>query len=55
MCVFRFEVGQCVCTQKDGYRIHSQELKRQLVENTQRNIKLTSLAEESRALKDEAE
>ncbi|XP_062308162.1 protein Hook homolog 1 [Osmerus eperlanus] len=38
---------------KDDYRIHCQELERQLVETQQRNNDLTSLAEESRALKDE--
>ncbi|XP_030627393.1 protein Hook homolog 1 [Chanos chanos] len=38
---------------KDDYRIHCEELEKQLVEIQHRNDELTSLAEESRALKDE--
>ncbi|XP_034036271.1 protein Hook homolog 1 [Thalassophryne amazonica] len=38
---------------KDDYRIHCEELEKQLVEVQHRNDELTSLAEESRALKDE--
>ncbi|XP_062858195.1 protein Hook homolog 1 [Trichomycterus rosablanca] len=38
---------------KDDYRIHCKELEMQLVELQHRNDELTSLAEESRALKDE--
>uniref|UniRef100_A0A8C1LXX2 Hook microtubule-tethering protein 1 n=1 Tax=Cyprinus carpio TaxID=7962 RepID=A0A8C1LXX2_CYPCA len=38
---------------KDDYRIHCEELEKQLVELQHRNDELTSLAEESRALKDE--
>lgn len=47
----------CVITRleaaKDDYRIHCEELEKQLVELQHRNDELTSLAEESRALKDE--
>ncbi|XP_054837739.1 protein Hook homolog 1 isoform X2 [Eublepharis macularius] len=38
---------------KDDYRVHCEELEKQLVELQHRNDELTSLAEESRALKDE--
>ncbi|XP_062412252.1 protein Hook homolog 1 [Sardina pilchardus] len=38
---------------KDDYRIHCEELEKQLIEIQHRNDDLTSLAEESRALKDE--
>ncbi|KAG2461217.1 HOOK1 protein, partial [Polypterus senegalus] len=38
---------------KDDYRIHCEELEKQLIELQHRNNELTSLAEESRALKDE--
>ncbi|KAF1385925.1 hypothetical protein PFLUV_G00112830 [Perca fluviatilis] len=38
---------------KDDYRIHSEELEKQLIEVQHCNDELTSLAEESRALKDE--
>ncbi|KAL7888066.1 hypothetical protein AOLI_G00030400 [Acnodon oligacanthus] len=38
---------------KDDYRIHCEELEKQLVEVQHRNDELTSLAEESRSLKDE--
>lgn len=38
---------------KDDYRIHCEELEKQLVELQHRNDELTCLAEESRALKDE--
>ncbi|XP_034002759.1 protein Hook homolog 1 [Trematomus bernacchii] len=38
---------------KDDYRIHCEELEKQLIEVQHRNDDLTSLAEESRALKDE--
>ncbi|KAJ3598916.1 hypothetical protein NHX12_032879 [Muraenolepis orangiensis] len=38
---------------KDDYRIHCEELEKQLVEVQHRNDGLTGLAEESRALKDE--
>uniref|UniRef100_A0A3B4B5Y3 Calponin-homology (CH) domain-containing protein n=1 Tax=Periophthalmus magnuspinnatus TaxID=409849 RepID=A0A3B4B5Y3_9GOBI len=38
---------------KDDYRIHCEELEKQLVEVQHRNDELTGLAEESRALKDE--
>ncbi|XP_056132432.1 protein Hook homolog 1 [Lampris incognitus] len=38
---------------KDDYRIHCEELENQLIEVQHRNDELTSLAEESRALKDE--
>lgn len=38
---------------KDDYRIHCEELEKQLVELQHRNDGLTSLAEESRSLKDE--
>ncbi|XP_008305431.1 protein Hook homolog 1 isoform X2 [Cynoglossus semilaevis] len=38
---------------KDDYRIHCEELEQQLIEVQHRNDELTSLAEESRALKDE--
>uniref|UniRef100_A0A8C6VV74 Hook microtubule-tethering protein 1 n=1 Tax=Nothobranchius furzeri TaxID=105023 RepID=A0A8C6VV74_NOTFU len=38
---------------KDDYRIHCEELEKQLIELQHRNDDLTSLAEESRALKDE--
>lgn len=38
---------------KDDYRIHCEELEKQLVELQHRNDELTSLAEESRTLKDE--
>lgn len=38
---------------KDDYRIHCEELEEQLVEVQHRNDELTSLAEESRSLKDE--
>uniref|UniRef100_A0A672QG70 Protein Hook homolog 1-like n=1 Tax=Sinocyclocheilus grahami TaxID=75366 RepID=A0A672QG70_SINGR len=38
---------------KDDYRIHCEELEKQLVERQHRNDELTSLAEESRSLKDE--
>ncbi|XP_016404251.1 protein Hook homolog 1 [Sinocyclocheilus rhinocerous] len=40
-------------TAKDDYRIHCEELEKQLVELQHRNDELTSLAEESRSLKDE--
>ncbi|KAG5849996.1 protein Hook homolog 1 isoform X1 [Anguilla anguilla] len=38
---------------KDDYRIHCEELEKQLIEVQHRNDELTSLAEESRSLKDE--
>ncbi|KAI3368321.1 hypothetical protein L3Q82_008024 [Scortum barcoo] len=38
---------------KDDYRIHCEELEKQLIEVQHRNDELTSLAEESRAVKDE--
>lgn len=38
---------------KDDYRIHCEELEKQLIEVQHRNDELTSLAEESRALKDD--
>ncbi|XP_061593785.1 protein Hook homolog 1 [Cololabis saira] len=38
---------------KDDYRIHCEQLEKQLIELQHRNDDLTSLAEESRALKDE--
>ncbi|XP_058887460.1 protein Hook homolog 1-like isoform X2 [Acipenser ruthenus] len=38
---------------KDDYRIHCEELEKHLIEVQHRNDELTSLAEESRALKDE--
>ncbi|XP_018116266.1 protein Hook homolog 1 isoform X2 [Xenopus laevis] len=38
---------------KEDYRIHCEELEKQLVETQNRNVELASLAEESRALKDE--
>ncbi|KAM9763023.1 protein Hook homolog 1 [Menidia menidia] len=38
---------------KDDYRIHCEELEKQLIELQHRNDELTGLAEESRALKDE--
>ncbi|CAJ0938507.1 unnamed protein product [Ranitomeya imitator] len=38
---------------KDDYRAHCEELERQLIETQNRNDELASLAEESRALKDE--
>ncbi|XP_020645530.2 protein Hook homolog 1 [Pogona vitticeps] len=38
---------------KDDYRVHCEELEKQLIELQHRNDELTSLAEESRALKDE--
>ncbi|TRY57114.1 hypothetical protein DNTS_023988 [Danionella cerebrum] len=38
---------------KDDYRIHCEELEKQLVELQHRNDELTSLAEESRSLRDE--
>uniref|UniRef100_A0A3B4WZ02 Hook microtubule-tethering protein 1 n=1 Tax=Seriola lalandi dorsalis TaxID=1841481 RepID=A0A3B4WZ02_SERLL len=38
---------------KDDYRIHCEELEKQLIEVQHRNDELTSLAEESRALRDE--
>uniref|UniRef100_A0A8C9U4N8 Hook microtubule-tethering protein 1 n=1 Tax=Scleropages formosus TaxID=113540 RepID=A0A8C9U4N8_SCLFO len=38
---------------KDDYRIHCEELEKQLVEMQHRNDELTSLAEEARSLKDE--
>lgn len=38
---------------KDDYRIHCEELEKQLIEFQHRNDELTSLAEETRALKDE--
>ncbi|XP_029285334.1 protein Hook homolog 1 [Cottoperca gobio] len=38
---------------KDDYRIHCEELEKQLIEVQHRNDELTSLAEESRTLKDE--
>uniref|UniRef100_A0A4W4FUX9 Calponin-homology (CH) domain-containing protein n=1 Tax=Electrophorus electricus TaxID=8005 RepID=A0A4W4FUX9_ELEEL len=38
---------------KDDYRIHCEELEKQLVELQHRNDELTSLTEESRALRDE--
>nr|XP_010297004.1 PREDICTED: protein Hook homolog 1 [Balearica regulorum gibbericeps] len=38
---------------KDDYRVHCEDLERQLIELQHRNNELTSLAEESRALKDE--
>ncbi|XP_015677110.1 protein Hook homolog 1 [Protobothrops mucrosquamatus] len=40
-------------TTKDDYRVHCEELEKQLIELQHRNDELTSLAEESRALKDE--
>ncbi|KAH0618560.1 hypothetical protein JD844_017893 [Phrynosoma platyrhinos] len=40
-------------TAKDDYRVHCEELEKQLIELQHRNDELTSLAEESRALKDE--
>ncbi len=47
----------CVITRleaaKDDYRIHCEELEKQLVELQHRNDELTSMAEESRSLKDE--
>lgn len=46
MC-FRLEAA------KDDYRIHCEDLEKQLIEVQHRNDELTSLAEESRALKDE--
>ncbi|XP_029002912.1 protein Hook homolog 1 isoform X2 [Betta splendens] len=45
--IFRLEAA------KDDYRIHCEELEKQLIEVQHRNDELTSLAEESRALKDE--
>lgn len=45
--LFRLEAA------KDDYRIHCEELEKQLIEVQHRNDDLTSLAEESRALKDE--
>lgn len=45
--LFRLEAA------KDDYRIHCEELEKQLIEVQHRNDELTSLAEESRALKDE--
>lgn len=48
LCIlFRLEAA------KDDYRIHCEELEKQLIEVQHRNDELTSLAEESRALKDE--
>ncbi|XP_076873298.1 protein Hook homolog 1 [Brachyhypopomus gauderio] len=44
---FRLEAG------KDDYRIHCEELEKQLVELQHRNDELTSLTEESRLLRDE--
>ncbi|XP_063284103.1 protein Hook homolog 1 [Pelobates fuscus] len=38
---------------KDDYRVHCEELEKQLIETQNRNDELASLAEESRALKDE--
>ncbi|XP_031460751.1 protein Hook homolog 1 [Phasianus colchicus] len=38
---------------KDDYRVHCEDLEKQLIELQHRNNELTSLAEESRALKDE--
>ncbi|XP_074121898.1 protein Hook homolog 1 isoform X2 [Sminthopsis crassicaudata] len=38
---------------KDDYRLHCEELEKQLIEFQHRNDELTSLAEETRALKDE--
>ncbi|KFV74335.1 Protein Hook 1, partial [Struthio camelus australis] len=38
---------------KDDYRVHCEDLEKQLIELQHRNDELTSLAEESRALKDE--
>ncbi|KAK2505864.1 hypothetical protein MC885_002529, partial [Smutsia gigantea] len=38
---------------KDDYRVHCEELEKQLIEFQHRNDELTSLAEETRALKDE--
>ncbi|KAJ8376317.1 hypothetical protein SKAU_G00068970 [Synaphobranchus kaupii] len=38
---------------KDDYRIHCEELEKQLIEVQHRNDELTSLAEESRSLRDE--
>ncbi|KAM5148970.1 protein Hook homolog 1 [Mantella aurantiaca] len=38
---------------KDDYRVHCEELEKQLIETQNRNVELASLAEESRALKDE--
>lgn len=50
-------VWMCVISRleaaKDDYRIHCEELEKQLVELQHRNDELTSLAEESRSLKDE--
>ncbi|KAM4721515.1 protein Hook homolog 1 [Rhinophrynus dorsalis] len=40
---------------KDDYRVHCEELEKQLIETQNRNDELSSLAEESRALKDEIE
>lgn len=45
--LFRLEAA------KDDYRIHCEDLEKQLIEVQHRNDELTSLAEESRALKDE--
>lgn len=47
ICIFRLEAA------KDDYRIHCEELEKQLIEVQHRNDELTGLAEESRALKDE--
>nr|DBA17786.1 TPA: hypothetical protein GDO54_016109 [Pyxicephalus adspersus] len=38
---------------KDDYRVHCEELEKQLIETQNRNVELAGLAEESRALKDE--
>ncbi|PIO35056.1 hypothetical protein AB205_0127050 [Aquarana catesbeiana] len=38
---------------KDDYRVHCEELEKQLIETQNRSVELASLAEESRALKDE--
>ncbi|XP_007901877.2 protein Hook homolog 1 [Callorhinchus milii] len=40
---------------KDDYRLHCEELERQLIEVQHRNDELNSLAEENRALKDEVD
>ena len=47
MRVFRLEAA------KDDYRIHCEDLEKQLIEIQHRNDNLTSLAEEARTLRDE--
>ncbi|XP_041126786.1 protein Hook homolog 1-like [Polyodon spathula] len=47
------QVGLLLEAAKDDYRIHCEELEKHLIEVQHRNDELTSLAEESRALKDE--